>query len=260
MVTESTMMGGERRDRILTALDRHGSVKVGDLSDMLGFSAATLRRDLRIMEDDGLLRRTHGGAIRLKPEAVHERTVRDKAALCADQKEAIGRAAARLVAVGDVIALNGGTTNARVARALRHVRNLRLVTNSIGVAAELADQPNVEVTVTGGTLRGSLELYGPSAESMLQGLYVRTAFLGVDGLTLRHGLTTYNPLEAHTNQVLIARAERVVVVADHTKIGQVTMALIAPCSAIHVLITDPAASGSELNALRAAGIEVILAE
>jgi DeoR/GlpR family transcriptional regulator of sugar metabolism len=89
---------------------------------------------------------------------------------------------------------------------------------------------------------------------------VRTAFLGVDGLTLRHGLTTYSPLEAHTNRLIISRAERVVVVADHTKIGRMTLALIAPCAALHVLITDPAAPANELDALRAAGIEVILAD
>lgn len=254
------MLSAERRDRILDALDRHGAVKVTTLHDTLGFSEATLRRDLQQLEDDGLLRRTRGGALRLKPEVVQERSVSDKAAICAAEKQAIGRAAARLVLPGDVIALNGGTTTAQLARALHQVASLRLVTNSIGVAAELAGRPNVEVTVTGGTLRGSMELYGPQAEQMLEHLFVRTAFLGVDGLTLRHGLTTYNPLEAHTNQAIIARAERVVVVADHTKIGRVTLALIAPCSAIHTLITDSAAPTGELEALRAAGIEVLIAD
>lgn len=260
MAVQHTMLGEERRDRILQALDLQGAVKIAALRALLGCSEATLRRDLQQLEDDGLLRRTHGGAVRLKPEALHERSLRDKAALCAEEKQAIGRTAAALVTPGAVIALNGGTTTAQVARALRQLPNLRLVTNSIGVAAELADQSNVEVTVTGGTLRGSLELYGPHAEQMLRQLFVRTAFLGVDGLTLQHGLTTYNPLEAHTNQVIISRAERVVVVADHTKIGRVTMALIAPCSAIHMLITDRAAPPDELDALRAAGIEVLLAD
>lgn len=260
MAISDSMLGAERRDRILRQLDRQGAVKVTALSEALGVSEATLRRDLQLMEDGGLLRRTHGGAVRLKPDESRERSLRDKAALCAEEKQAIGRAAARLVTPGDIIALNGGTTTIRVARALRPIGNLRLVTNSIGVAAELADQPDMEVTVTGGTLRGSLELYGPQAEQALQHLFVHLAFLGVDGLTVRHGLTTYNPLEAHTNRAIMSRAERVVVVADHTKIGRMTMALIAPCSAIHALITDRAAPPAELAALREAGIEVILAD
>jgi DeoR/GlpR family transcriptional regulator of sugar metabolism len=258
--TRKPLFATERRDRILDTLDQTGSVTVSDLHVVMGASEATLRRDLQLMEDDGLLRRTHGGAVRLRPELAHERSVSDKARLCSVEKQAIGRAAARLVSAGDVVALNGGSTNVQVARALRHIENLRLVTNSIGVAMELAGQPNVEVTVSGGTLRGSLELYGADAEHMLEHLYVRTAFLGVDGLSFRQGLTTFNPLEAHTNQVIISRADRVVVVADHTKIGRVTLALIAPCSVVHTVITDSAAPAQELEALREAGIEVIFAD
>lgn len=260
MATQEPMLGATRRDRILHELERQGAVKVAALRDALGFSEATLRRDLQLMEEGGLLRRAHGGAVRLKPDNGRERSPRDKAALCVEEKHAIGRAAAGLVTPGDIVALNGGTTTLQVARALRSVGNLRVVTNSIGVAAELAEQPGMEVTVTGGTLRGSLELYGAQAEQALQHLFVRIAFVGVDGLTFRHGLTTYNPLEAHTNGVIMSRAERVAVVADHTKIGRVTMALIAPCTAVHMLITDRAAPADELTALRGAGIEVILAE
>ena len=148
----------------------------------------------------------------------------------------------------------------QVARALREVPHLRLVTNSIGVAAELYDRPDGEVIVTGGRLRGTQELHGPLAEHALRDLYVHTAFIGIDGLTLEHGLTTYNPLEAYVNRTIIARAERVVVVADHTKIGRVTLALIAPCEAIHILITDANAPDGELDALRAAGVEVVIAQ
>ncbi|MDB5059739.1 MAG: alkaline phosphatase [Chloroflexi bacterium] len=254
------LLGEDRRDHILHALAEKGSVKVAHLSQLLGCSEATLRRDLQQMEDAGLLRRTHGGALRAHPQAsLAERTLGDKIALCAEEKHAIGRAAAKLVAPDDVVALNGGTTTLQVAKALKTVGPLRLITNSLGAATELADQPAIEVTVTGGTLRGSLELHGPHAEQLLNGLFVHTAFIGVDGLTVRHGLTTYNQQEAHTNRVIMSRAERVVVVADHSKIGRVTMALIAPISEIHVVITDTKAPENELFALRAAGIEVIIA-
>ena len=255
------MFGSQRRREILQVLSRDGVVRVVALSRELGCSEATLRRDLQEMDRDGLLRRTHGGALApTVPGADAEPSLQDKTARCAAQKRGIARAAAKLIAPGDAVALNGGTTTVQVARALRGIANLRLVTNSIGVAAELTERVNVEVTLTGGRLRGTQELHGPLAEQSLRDLYVHTAFIGVDGLTLEHGLTTYNQLEAFVNRAIIARAERVVVVADHTKIGRVTLALIAPCRAVHTLITDPAAPADELALIRAAGIEVILAE
>lgn len=258
--TDRALLGAERRQQILQHLAHRGAVKVTALSQALGFSEATLRRDLTLLDRAGLVRRTHGGA--LLPDggsSEAEPRPRDKATLRAEEKRAIGRAAARLVKPGDVIALNGGTTTVQVARALRTLSSLRLVTNSVGVALELADQPGIEVTLTGGTLRASLELYGPMIEQSLQGLYAQVAFLGVDGLTLRHGLTTYNPMEAHANRLILARAERVVVVADHTKIGRVTTALIAPSEAVHTLITDALAPAEELDMFRRAGIAVIVA-
>ncbi|HLG72182.1 MAG TPA: DeoR/GlpR family DNA-binding transcription regulator [Chloroflexota bacterium] len=264
MVSESShkgpLLGAQRRQQILDHLANHGAVKVTALSHALGFSPATLRRDLAHLDRAGLVRRTHGGALLPSggPAEVEPRP-REKAALCAAEKRAIGRAAAQLVKPGDVIALNGGTTTTQVARALRTLASLRVVTNSVSVAVELADLPGIEVTLTGGTLRGSLELFGPIVEQVLQGLYAQVAFLGVDGLTLRHGLTTYNPLEAHANRLILSRAERVVVVADHTKIGRVTTALIAPCSEMHVLITDDKAPPEELEMFRRAGITVIVA-
>jgi DeoR/GlpR family transcriptional regulator of sugar metabolism len=221
---------------------------------------ATLRRDLQALAEAGLLRRTHGGALRPQAQRTLEPSIAEKAATCAAEKRAIAAAAARLVSPGDTLAFTGGTTTVQVARAVRALSHLRAVTNSIGVAAELVESPEVEITVTGGRLRGTLEMHGPLAEQSLRDLYVDIAFIGVDGLTLRHGLTTYNQLEAAVNRLLIERARHVVVVADHTKIGRVTLALIAPSRAMHTLITDAAAPTEELEAMRAAGVEVIVAD
>ncbi|HVC79340.1 MAG TPA: DeoR/GlpR family DNA-binding transcription regulator [Chloroflexota bacterium] len=254
------LFGEERRERILTTLSQHGALKAVVLSRRLGCSVATLRRDLQFLEDAGLLRRAHGGALRLESrQAEPEPSIREKVTVCAREKLAIGLVAARLVGPGDAVAFTGGTTTVQVARALRAMPHLRAVTNSIGVAAELVESPDAEITVTGGRLRGTLEMHGPLAEQSLRDLYVDVAFIGVDGLTQRHGLTTYNQLEASVNRLLIERARRVVVVADHTKIGRVTLALIAPSQGMHTLITDVAAPADELNTLREAGIEVILA-
>jgi len=257
------LLGEERRRRIARALARQGAVQVTWLSRDLGCSEATLRRDLQRMEDDGLLRRTHGGAVVDATDSgvATEPSLRDKAVLRAAEKQAIATAAARLIAPGDVVALNGGTTTVEVARRLRdHApESLRVLTNSVGVAVELADVPGMDVMLTGGSLRGSLELSGPLAEQSLRDLYVDTAFIGVDGLTVAHGLTTYNQAEAYINRAMMGRARRVVVVADHTKIGRVTMALIAPARAMAVLVTDALAAPDELAGFRAAGVEVIVA-
>jgi DeoR/GlpR family transcriptional regulator of sugar metabolism len=115
------------------------------------------------------------------------------------------------------------------------------------------------VTVTGGSLRRSLELSGPLTEQAMRDPHVHTAYIGVDGLSLDHGLTTYNLIEARTNRAIIDHAERVVVVADHTKIGKVTTALIAPCQVVSTLVTDAGAPEECLDQFRAAGIDVLLA-
>lgn len=253
------MLGEERRQQILQALSHRGAVSVATLSPALGCSEATLRRDLRRMAQAGLLRRTHGGAVVEACSEETEPSLRDKARLRAHEKRVIGHTAARLVAPGEVVALNGGTTTIQVARALRTMSELRVVTNSIGVATALSGRPEIEVTLTGGTLRGTLELSGPLAEQSLKGLYVHTAFIGVDGLSLQHGLTTYDQVEAHTNRAIMSRAQRVVVVADHTKVGKVTMALIAPCAAMSTLVTDARADAGQLEELRAAGVTIIIA-
>lgn len=253
------LLAEERRRRVMEALARRGAVSVAALSRALGSSEATLRRDLQRLEEEGLLRRTHGGAVLAGDSAEAELFPPDKAALQVVEKRAIADAAARLVAPGEVVALNGGTTTLEVARRLRAVEGLRVVTNSVGVAAELAGTPSLEVTLTGGTLRGSLELFGPLAEQALRNIYVDTAFIGVDGFTLQHGLTTYNQAEAYINRIMIGQARRVIVVADHTKIGRVMMALITPARAIAALITDTAAPRDQLDEMAAAGIEVVVA-
>jgi len=255
---DAPLLAEERRRRIMEALGRRGIVGVAVLSQALGCSEATLRRDLQRLEEENLLRRTHGGAMLVGDNAEVELFPLDKATLQVVEKRAIADAAARLVAPGEVVALNGGTTTQEIARRIREIANLRVVTNSIGVAAELAGAPDLEVTLTGGTLRGSLELSGPLAEQSLRNVYVDTAFIGVDGLTVQHGLTTYSQAEASINRIMIGQARRVIAVADHTKIGRVMMALIAPARDMAALVTDAAASRDHLDELRAAGIEVVV--
>jgi len=252
------LIAAERRRRILESVRSRRAVRVTALSRLLGCSPATLRRDLQYLDEEGLVRRTHGGAVDLAKDLDMERPPNFKATLQMAEKRAVGAAAARLVSDGDTIALSGGTTTLEVARHLRGRENLRVLTNSVAIATELLGNPGIEVTLTGGTLRSSLELCGPLAEQSLRNIYVDTAFIGVDGFTVEHGLTTYNQIEAQTDRLMIEHARRTVVVADHTKIGQVTMALIAPFRAVSMLVTDSLPPHAR-NSIEDSGIEVVIA-
>ena len=249
------MTRAERLGTILERLSEHGSVDVDDLMRELGVSPATVRRDLQSLHEQRLLERTHGGAVAIG--GLYELPVRYRGSIQRDQKLRIARAALAHVGDGATVGLTGGTTTTEVGRMLVHRSDLTVVTNAINIAAELAVRPNVRLIVSGGVARAaSYELVGPLADGVLEQLHVEVAFVGVDGITARAGLTTHREVEAHTNRVLIQRAARVVVVADGTKVGVTTLARIADCAAVDVLITTDDADPDELAAIRAHDVEV----
>ncbi|MBI2941860.1 MAG: DeoR/GlpR transcriptional regulator [Chloroflexi bacterium] len=252
------MLGATRRDRLLNELLRNGGVTVSALSEDLQVSEATIRRDLELLEQEGLLRRTHGGAVVVDTAGALELSVREKSTLNIEEKRRIGLAAAALIESGHTIALNGGTTTAQVARSIRHHTNVTVVTNAVNVVLELAKRPGITLISTGGRLRAnSLELVGPLAEHTLREIYVDKAFIGVNGFTPEHGLTTFDETEALTNRAMIRAARRVIVVADHTKLNRVAFSRIGTIDQVHTLITDAGADPEVLAALRRAGLEVI---
>jgi DeoR family transcriptional regulator of aga operon len=221
---------------ILEELSNGGSVAVADLWPRLGVSAATIRRDLELLEGQRLLNRTHGGAV--AHGLLYELPLRYKTARHQDEKRRIALEAAGRVRDGAAIGLTGGTTTTEVARALLDRPKLTVVTNALNIAGELAVRPNVKLVVTGGLARmESYELVGPLAEQSLAELHVDIAFVGVDGLSTHDGLTTHHEVEAHTNRALIERAGRVIVVADGSKLGAVAFARICPIGAADELIT-----------------------
>jgi DeoR family transcriptional regulator of aga operon len=245
----------DRFGRILERLASSGSVGVADLARELGVSEATVRRDLRALDEQRLLERAHGGAI--SHGTVYELPVRYRGGHAREEKQRIARAALDRVADGDVVALTGGTTTTEVARQLVRRAEISVVTNALNIAGELAVRPNVKLVVTGGVARSaSYELVGPLAEATLRSINVDVAFVGVDGIDVRAGLTTQNETEAATNRALIERSRRVIVVADGSKLGHVAFASICPLAAADELITDAGASGQELACLRAAGLAI----
>jgi DeoR family transcriptional regulator of aga operon len=250
------MRQAERLSAILEELSAEGSVGVADLVRRLDVSAATVRRDLELLERQKLLMRTHGGAV--AQGVLYELPLRYKSARHQEEKRRIAQAAASRVSDGIAIGLTGGTTTTEVARAVIDRQQLTVVTNALNIASELAIRPNLKLVVTGGHARPeSYELVGPLAERSLAGLNLDLVFLGTDGITAEAGLTTHHEVEAHTDLALIDRARHVVVVADSSKIGRVAFAQICPIDRVDELITDASADPARLKGLREAGVDVV---
>ncbi|RKS80247.1 DeoR/GlpR family transcriptional regulator of sugar metabolism [Motilibacter peucedani] len=249
------MFAAERRRLISELVRSSGAVSLRDLAQLTGTSEVTVRRDLRHLEAEGLLSRRHGGAV--APESLQEPTHSEKAHVAAAEKAAIAAAAAELVEDGDAIVLGAGTTTQALARRLTRKRDLTVVTNSLLVAQALARAPGVDVVMTGGSLRGSIyALVGGDAEHALSGLRVSTAFMSGNGLTAERGLSTPSMLVAGVDRAIAAAARRVVVLADHTKVGIDTMVQTVATSRIDLLVTDTLAPEDEVAALREDDVEV----
>jgi len=252
----SNMLIDERRQHVLNLIQRDGRVLVSELSAELGISRITIRKDLDHLEAKGLLQRTHGGALSVQSSALLDPSLREKEPKQTKEKQRIAAAAAALVEDGLCIILDSGTTTTAIARELRRFSSLTVITNAVNIATELAGT-DFEVILTGGTLRkNSFSLVGPLAEDVLHEMHADILFLGVDGFDVVAGVSTPNVLESRVNRAMVQAATRVVAVCDSTKFSRRSLALIAPPSAIHTVITDTGLSKDDLDALLAAGIQV----
>ena len=256
------VLAQERRDAILRALLPSGAATVADLADGLGVSEMTIRRDLGMLAAQQLVEKVHGGAVLAKRGAV-EPHFATKRRINAAAKGAIAEAAVAMVHDGMTVALSAGTTTWQVARRLRGgpVGELTFVTNSLNVAGALEANGWNSIVVSGGSFRTPSDaLVGPFANQTLRQLNADLLVLGVHSIDAKAGLTTPNIAEAETNRVMVAGARRVVVVADSSKLGQVTLATFAGCDEVDELITDTAADRATLDALADTGLRVRLVE
>jgi DeoR family transcriptional regulator, aga operon transcriptional repressor len=251
-----------RADRVSAILERvanTGSVNAAHLSTEFDVSPATIRRDLQMLEDQKLLSRTHGGAVAV--DVAYELPVRYRIGHHRDEKALVAKQAAALLPKGPLtLGLSGGTTTHLLARLLVQRVDLTVVTNALNIATELVLRPRIKLIMTGGVSRTqSYELVGPIADQALATLNMEVAVIGVDGISARGGLTTHDEIEAHTNAMMIRRADRVIVVADGSKIGRSCLAAIGPITDVATLVTDDSADSGGIDALRRAGIEVVIA-
>jgi DeoR family fructose operon transcriptional repressor len=248
------MFAEERKQRILAALQRDRAVQVVELARALRASPASIRRDLGDLEQAGLLRRTHGGAIGANVTTL-EPSLAQKEDHYQSEKTAIARFAATFVQDGDTICLDSGSTTRQLARELRH-RRITVVTNALNIAWELAAS-DCEVVLTGGHVRrGILSQVGPIAEQALRALHVDKLFLAANGVDLTKGVTTPNLIEAQTKHAMVKAASEVFLLVDRSKFGRVTFAPICALDRIHHLITDEGAPTAALHGIGELGVRV----
>lgn len=256
-----------RLNALLDAMATRGHVDVDVLAGEFGVSASTVRRDLNHLHEQRLVTRTRGGAVAATVN--YDLPIRYRRADRGSEKTRIGRAAAALVAAGDVVGINGGTTTTETARALaerefpdraREPGRITVVTNAINIAGELTVRGHVKVVMTGGVAGPrSFELTGPLAHDTLAQIDLDCAILGVDAFDPELGATARDEQEARVNRLMAERARKVVVVADSGKLAARAFSRICPLGAIHCLVTDTAAPTPAIDAIRAAGVDVVLA-
>ena len=250
------MFPEERRTAILDILKRLGRRRVADLAHELGVSEVTVRQDLDLLEKQGLLRRTHGGAIQ-SPPIGFERTFQLEEAAFQEEKRRIGNAA--LVGAGETIILDVGTTTTEVARNLRDQKGLTIITNALNIAMLLEESLDITVIVTGGTLRAKQHsLVDPYGCCVLEQINADLAFIGASGISAEKGITNSNIAEAEMKRAFIRLAGRRIVVADSSKIGNVALAKVADLGEITQFITDKQAEPSQIAMLRSEGLKVDL--
>lgn len=254
------MIPAERQNLIREILQAQGVVKVSELSQRFGVAEVTVRRDLERLERDGVVERTHGGAV-LSQRMRHEPLYSDKDQLHRAEKQAIGRAAAGLVDDGDTLLINSGSTTLQVMRHLAGKQNVRVITSNMGGPFAIRDA-GCEVILVGGTFRTqSNSLVGPLSAQTLRQVYGSKAFIGVDGISLKYGLTTPVLAEADVARTMIEQTRgAVIVVAHHTKLGVVADFVTAPLSQVDVLVTDQGFDEAYREALEGVSIQIVVAD
>ena len=252
------MLNLERRAKILELLAEHGKVGVSELSRLFKTSEVTIRNDLKDLHRQGLLRRAHGGAVKVETVSV-DPSLQVKAEQHADEKRRIGAAAAALVKDGDSIILDSGTTTQQIAKQIKGKKELTVITNGLNIALELLGSKGVQLILLGGMVReNSFSAVGHFAEEMLGQLSANKLFLAVDAFDLEFGLTTPNLEESKVNQAMVRVAREVILVADSSKFGKRSLSRIVPLGQINKIVTDDALPEDSRAELRARGIELIL--
>ncbi|HDG1703890.1 TPA: DeoR/GlpR transcriptional regulator [Kluyvera ascorbata] len=250
----------ERRNKIVDMVNTQGSVLVLDLSNLFGISEVTIRADLRLLEEKGLLTRFHGGAARpgsnLTESDNQEVILEDRYQLASDPKKRIAKAAAALIKEGMTVILDSGSTTLLIAEELVNTNNITVITNSLPAAFALSDNKDITLVVCGGTVRHKTHsMHGTIAERSLQGICADLMFVGADGIDATNGITTFN--EGYSiSSVMAAAAHKVIAVLDASKFNRRGFNQVLPMAKIHCVMTDSEIAESDIAALTETGVEL----
>jgi DeoR family transcriptional regulator, fructose operon transcriptional repressor len=255
------LLAEERRFRIREILSRERTVTASDLIRDLGVTAATVRRDLAVLEKEGVLVRSHGGAVSRTSttnfQPSYEALGRNNRA----EKQAIAREAERLILDGETVFLEGSTTVYELARRLLHRNRLTVITNSPPIVDEFQRSQHVSVISTGGELQKDVfYLSGVWAQRALSEIRVDKAVLGVSAIDPQYGISTASQAEAQIKKMILKSARVSIALADHSKFGNQGFAYVGPSTDIDILVTDSGTDPKYLRPLREAGVELILAD
>ncbi|WP_344967337.1 DeoR/GlpR family DNA-binding transcription regulator [Salinactinospora qingdaonensis] len=250
------MDSAERIDAIVALLRETGEVAVAHLAERLGHSEMTIRRDLDQLAGQGVLRRVRGGAISLLPRGQEPPfAIRERQAV--EAKERIALAVNDVIGAGEAVVVDSGTTAARVAHAFVD-RPLTVMPLSLQAASALSASRETKLLMAGGEVRpGELSLIGPLAEESLGAVRFDTAVLSCCGLTVTDGVTAHDLGDVAVKRAAMRSAQRIVMAADSTKLGQVTMGYVAPLSRIDMLVTDTDAPDDIVTEIQACGVAVL---
>ncbi len=258
--TQKTLFGEVRRQEIVSLVKKKNRVTVDELGERFSVSAATIRKDLAELDQLGMLKRTHGGAIS-RDYADYEQTSGEKEGQNVAQKQAIAKLALQFIHPGDVIALDTGTTTFELARQIVDIPNLTVITNDLKIADFLEQNSDITIVLLGGMLRHKFHCtIGSSVLSALETLYVDTLFVATNGISVNRGLSTFRMEIAEIKRKMIAVSARVIALADSTKVNNETFSAFAGIQEIDVLITDSNAEQKFVVEAVSLGVDVIQAQ
>ena len=248
----------KRKQKILDLIKANGSVKVTELSKMFDISEVTIRNYLADMESKGLLSRVHGGALSsYKP--YYSMNLNQRLETNQTAKKKIAETVAKMVEPNDTIMLNSGTTTLLVFRSLPADYNLNIVTNSISIALEAADNPNFNVILVGGSVNTKYQFtFGTDAVRQLKNYHADKLILSVDGIDCDTGFTTYYDKESDIDRTMIEQSEFCIVAADTSKFNRTAFSRISSPDVADVIVTNESLNDNIYNALKKMDINIYL--
>jgi len=254
------MFGIERRSLLLNLLNEKKSILVQDCAIHFGVTEETIRRDLKVLEQKGLLLRTHGGAV-LHDDILSDPSLEIRQIINISGKNAIAKEAVKKIVEGDTIVLDASTSSLYVAKNIRDKKGITVITNAQKVILELSDCPDIDLISTGGTLRHkSMSFVGRAAENTLDCYYIKKAFLSSEGFSPDQGLTDSNESESDIRKKMIERSQQIIFLCDHTKFDKVGYLTTSSLDSLDVIISDVALPDEWLKKISTTNIETIVAQ